>query len=119
MQNKKLIIKIHIIIIIEIYIKLMDQFLDLSVDFKESKKARYNEKNKICKNVATYGANIDDILFVSRNGEYVNISIQLETPIESLLNDLHVHEIYLNIKSGYTKFSIRVCHHSINSFCER
>ena len=78
---------------------ILDAFIKL--DFKETYKAAYYN-NSICKNIANYGANTNDIIYVARHGEYFNISIQIFQDIPSLLNDLHVHEIYLNILSDYS-----------------
>lgn len=76
----------------------MDKFL--SCEFKEARKARY-ENNKLINNVSNYGAKTGDILFVGRNGEYLNIAVQIFSQIDCLFNDINVHKIYLNIETNY------------------
>lgn len=76
----------------------MDKFL--TCEFKESRKASYFN-NKLSHNVSNYGASANDVLFVGRNGEYLNISIQIIDNITCLFNDVNVHKIYLNIESNY------------------
>lgn len=77
----------------------MDKFI--GCQFKELRKASYFN-NKLAFNVSNFGAKKEDILYIGRNGEYFNISIQLNEPIKCQFNDVNVHKIYLNIESNYT-----------------
>ena len=76
----------------------MDKFL--ACNFKESRKASYHN-NKLAPNVSNFGAKNNDILYIARNGEYLNVSVQIFDSIICQFNDVTVHKIYLNIESGY------------------
>ena len=76
-----------------------DKFINLI--FKESKKSRF-EGTKLKNDLGNFGGELGSKYFVDRNGEYTGIIIQLEEKMFPLFLTNSVHQIYLNIESGYT-----------------
>jgi hypothetical protein len=76
-----------------------DKFICL--DFKESKKSRF-DGNKLKNDLGNWGGELGSRYFVPRNGEYGGIIIELEENLLPLYLTNSVHQIYLNIESGYT-----------------
>ena len=76
-----------------------DKFISLV--YKESKKSRF-DGNKLRTDLGNWGGDIGSRYFVDRNGEYTGIVIQLEEKMYPLYLTNSVHQIYLNIESGYT-----------------
>ncbi len=71
-------------------------------EFKESKKTRFTQSNKPVKNLANWGGEKGQALFVNRNGEYNGIVVELLEQVYPLYLTNSVHQIFLNIESNYT-----------------
>lgn len=85
-------------------LETQDKFIHLQ--FKELKKSHIEESKynsiKLKNDLGNRGGKVGSIYKVDRNGEYNGIQIQLEEPIRPLFLSNSVHQIYLNIETGYT-----------------
>jgi hypothetical protein len=61
----------------------------------------YIVNNKLYKNLANYGANYNEFVTMSRNGEYYGITLQLLNRVYPLFNSWHIKQIMININSNY------------------
>jgi len=93
-------------------------------DVRKRLKARYDENNKLVKNVQNFGAKKNEIFSVERHGEYYGLKFKFEEDVKPLLTDFRVKKCFelfkkeeinscvkkLHIEKEFQKYGIDLLH---------